>query len=325
MDLRSHQEVLDFLDTTVRDIRQRRMPIENRWLLNHHCWLGARTRWYYSDGVSEHYVPAARRAIEKFVKRCRRQLIPSQDFFEVYPWDDADVEQDRQAESIKAYCLYVLTRHMRLRSWIDEMIRSFLLYGRAIVKNTIKLVDIPIPMGRGDRTVLLTQVWPHSRVVDPFQWYTWPESATTLEEMQLMFEDVMMPYQEYRQFSERPGSRIDRIAPENLTKPEWPIKHQIRLQASGLVADPSLTATGGQRGTVAGAQFVALTEAWFRDAGQWRRAWIVWNVVGGPKVVWYQKAPYPEPPYRFAFDRQLPGEAYGTSLMSDLEPLNVWL
>lgn len=319
-------EARNHFRVAIPDIMKRRDPIENEWLLNHHCWRGIRTRFFYSDGISEHYVPAARRSIEKFVKRCRRQLIPSQDFFEVYPWDEAAPGADKEAEGVKAYVLYVLTRHMRMRAWLDQIIRSILLYGRAIVKNSPKFVDIPVqlPVNGRQRIIMLSQVWPTSRVVDPFNWYFWPESANTLDEMQVIFENVMMPFEEYRQLSERPNSPIEQIEPRELGKPQWPIRHQLRLQTSGL-SEPSLTASGGTEKGEMGSEFVQLSEVWFRKKGVWKRQWLVWNVSDGPRQVWYQRAPFPEPPYRFSLDRQLPGEGYSTSVMSDLEPLNVWL
>jgi hypothetical protein len=319
-------ETLEHLRVAILDIRKRRQPLENEWLLNHHCWRGQKTRWYF-EGTTDHFIPAARRAIERNVTRARKQLIPSQEFFEVYPWDEAAPDADVRAENVKAYLLYVLVRHMKMRAWLDQIFRTYYLYGRAIVKNQIKFVDIPVmssyPSGR-PKAATVTQVWPFSRVVDPFSFYVWPETASSLDDIALMFEDVLMPYEEYKSLSEREGSDVERITPRDLLRPVWPPKHTQRLNIAGFT-EPSITATGGDKKAEQGSEFVQLSECYLKRKAQWVRSWIVWNVANGPRQVRYGVLAYPEPPYRFSFTRTLPGEGYGTSIMSDLEPLNIWL
>jgi hypothetical protein len=319
-------ETLEHLRAAVPDIRKRRQPLENEWLLNHHCWRGQKTRWYF-EGSTDHYIPAARRAIERNVTRARKQLIPTQEFFEVYPWSEAEPDADVRAENVRAYLLYVLVRHMKMRLWLDQIFRSYYLYGRSIVKNMIKFVDLPFmsqyPSGR-PKPATSTQVWPFSRVVDPFAFYVWPETASTLDDFVLIFEDVLMPYEEYRSLSERPGSDIDEIPRGELLRAAWPPRHTQRLNIGGFV-EPSATASGGEEKAQQGSEFVQLSECYLKRKAQWVRSWIVWNVVNGPKQTRYGVLAYPEPPYRFSFARTLPGEGYGTSIMSDLEPLNVWL
>lgn len=328
-DPKTKDDVLDRLRVAIPAIRQRRLPIETGWILNHACWRAKKTHHYYTEGQSDHYIPAARHRIEKFVTRCRKQLIPTQEFFEVYPWDDA-APDGAGAERVKAYLMYILVKQMKLRSWMDQVIRSFQLYGRTIVENTIRMVDAPMMLRARDTNKVVIafeeQIWPYSRVVDPFGWFAWPETANTLDEMQIIFEDTMISYSDYMAMSNRSkdDDKIEPIKPEALGRPEWPISHQVRLQTSGL-SDPENTDRGGEQGIKAGAQFVALTKAWYKAEGRWQMAWIVWNVTPGPQIVRFRPSPYPEPPYRFSFARQLPGEGYTSSQMDDLEPLNVWL
>lgn len=322
-------EVLDWAEGFCPAVRNRRKPIEGEWLLNHSAWRGIRTRWYYSDGVSEHYIPAARRMIERYVVRGRQMLVPAPDFFEVYPTQENDPQAGLGAEHARAYLGYLLHKRTRLRSYVDMLLRTFLMYGRAVVKNTINYVETPvvIPAGPGQGTKgtmgRVNQTWPTTRTVDPFVFYVWPETVNSVDEAQVVFEDHMMPVEDYR--ARAAQGVCDALDYAGLGKPEWPIYHSVRLQESGLTDPDSTQAAIPHTKSPSGASFVALTELWFKREGTWQQAWIAWNTKGRPTVVRYQTSPYPEPPYRLSAARQLPGEHYTSSLMSDLEPQQVWL
>lgn len=315
-------QVLADLQVLIPDIRQRRLPVENEWLLNHAAWRAVKTRFYYTEGVSDHYIPAARRAVERFVTRLRAMLIPAPDFFEVYPVDELNPMQGLEAEHAKAYLAHVVYKRLKLRSFVDQLARSFLLYNRAIAKVTVQVVDQPvIDLGKVD---YIKQVWPTARVVDPFSVYVWPETATSIDEAQIIFEDNMMPYEDYVAHSE--AGVCKPIAKKDLGRPEWPRYHSQRLNVSGL-SEPTTTSEASPTTEGAkpiGSNFVALSEVWFKKAGRWKQAWIVWNETK-PRIVRYNASPYPEPPYLMTLARSLPGEHYTTGMMSDLEPLQVWL
>lgn len=321
-----NEAVLSYLQTVVPQLRDRRKHIETGWLNFHAAWLGIKTRFYYTDGTADHYIPAARRSIERFVSRARKQLIPSQEFFEVYPWDESSAEDGKSAESVRAYLLYLFVKHIRLRQWIDQILRCYLLYGRAIVKNSVRFIDQSVLTRSESNRVFVSktkQTVPFSRVVDPFNFWFWPESATSIEETQLIIEDTMMPISDYENLAR--NKEVEPLDFSKLGKPQWHYAHTQRLGQSGLTEPSTLPTQPDKQGRPRGADFIHISECWFRRDGELKQVWIAWNTESGPKIVRARAPEYPEAPYRMSIARSLPGEGYTTSMMADLEPMQVWL
>lgn len=314
------------------NVRARRQPREERWLSNHACWRGERTdRAMYESDTFKHYIPVVRRAVERAVVRGTQMLIPSPNFFEVYPGHEYDLQAGLSTDAVRAYMSYLLTNKIKIKRIASQLFRCLALYHRAIVKNTVSVIDQQVAWAGYQGRI--QEVWPACRVVDPFSFYVWPETATDMSEAVLIFEDVMLPYAEYMQYVQlgvtEPLERSD------LTSPEWP-RHLTRRLSSLGIPEPSAVASVlgpdglplGQRSGGSGVEpagtFVALTEAWFTLRGQYRvKAWLVWNATGGVRCVRLQLNPYPEPPYRMTLDRSLPGEHYTSGVMDDLEPLQL--
>ncbi len=301
-------EHLDMIQALVPSVRSRRRPLEEGWLYCHAAYRGVPTRQFYLGGTSNHYVPAARREVERAVTRSVRQVMPSQEWFEIYPWAEADVEQGREAENMRAYLLYDLIKYVGARKWVTNMFRTHYLYGRAITKTTILVT----PTG---------DVWPTTRAVDPFAFFTWPETADHRDDVQCIFEDAMYPWVEYARLAKNGICKA--LDPNDVTTPQCPTYWTSRLQSMGFT-DPTTTGAPGPKPN-SGALFVALSEVWLKTVDGWRQTWVAWNVKGGPKIVRDQASPYGEHPYRWTAARSLPGEAYGSGMMADLEPLQCWL
>src|SRR5207249_1256468 len=144
------------------------------------------------------------RAIERFTIRASQMLIPSVDFFEVMPGEGVD--GDDQAEAVRAYLAHVWTKKIHAYPFVRQLLRTYALYGRCISKSGVKVLDQAVATKGGVKMV--SQVWPSARVVDPFMWYAFPETITDCEDAQIMFEDVMMPYDLYKSFSEKPSMGV---------------------------------------------------------------------------------------------------------------------
>ena len=330
-DEETKRNIAEQLGAMCVNVRQRRQPREERWLNNHACWRGERNdRAMFHSDTFKHYIPVVRRAIERAVVRGVQMLVPSPTFFEVYPGHEYDTMQGLGADSVRAYMQFLLTNKIKIKRITGQLFRCLALYHRAIVKNTLTVTDQNVSWaGYQGR---LQEVWPHTRVVDPFAFYVWPETATDMSEAVLIFEDVMLPYAEYQQYVQL--GVTDDIPRGELTAPEWPRHLTRRLASEGLSEPSAIGVVLGPDGTTVGVRsggtvepagtFVALTEAWFTLRGQYRvMAWLVWNAQGGARCVRLQLNPYPEPPYRMTLDRSLPGEHYTSGVMDDLEPLQI--
>ena len=63
----------------IRRVQDRRKQIEAEWLLHLDAWKGKHRRQGFRGEWFNHYIPAARRSLEKFVTRVRQMLFPSPD------------------------------------------------------------------------------------------------------------------------------------------------------------------------------------------------------------------------------------------------------
>lgn len=318
------------LGDMIVDIRNRRRPWEQEQLNNHAAWRAVRieARAGYRSDLYKHYIPVARRAIERIVTRAVQTLYPQPSFFEVYPGSEFDLSAGRQADAVRAHLLYLLTARIKTRKLLTQLVRSLLIYQRAITKSAVQVVEAPVRWA--GQAGMVRQVWPTVRAVDPLALYVWPETVTDLDDAVMVFEDLMLPWDEYQRAAARGVAKP--LRREDLGAPEWPHYHITRLSHVGM-GDPSSTSgsqadePAGGRPVVAGRPqlFVSLTEVWFRSQGRWMMAWLVWNASkdreGAPLLVRIHQSPYPMPPYRLAIARPLPGEHYTSGAMDDLEQL----
>jgi len=292
----------------VKSVQDRRKQIESEWLLNLDAWKGKHRRQGFKGEWFNHYIPAARRAMEKFVTRTRQMLFPSPDYFEIFPADERNPQLGAQAEAWKNFLLWRMTR-IRIRQIVGQLIRSFGLYQRAVAKSYLDLEDVP------------GEAWPSARVVDPFMFYVWPETASSTPQIQVAFEHTMMPYSAYTRLATQ--GACDPIRSADLLKPDWPYFYVARLGQTGMTPPTDVQAGAPGMPDSDPQRMVSMTEVWRRDGADWTQIWLVWNVAAGPKCTRLQSGvPFP---YRMAVGRQLPGEHYTNGMMSDLEPLNVIL
>jgi hypothetical protein len=302
------------LGALVRDLRSRRLPIEQSWLDFHKAWRGIRTRSWFKSEVFQNFIPAMRRAIEKNVIKVSQMLLPSPEFFEVFPADELDDRAGDAAESVRAFYLYLFAKKIKIKSLVTQLVRTYELYGRAIVKTGVKIEQIA-----GVKTV-----WPSARAVDPFTIYHWPETVPSYEDAVVIAEDNLMPYETW-QSHVRAGNVINVPPVNELTEPAWPMYWGERLNISGM---PSPSNTGGgtqpqKDGEANPPKFMAITEVYFLKNDAWEMRWLLWNCADGPRIVRRYTPVTGRHPYRGAIARQLPGEAYTTGMGDDLEPLQV--
>src|SRR6185436_15458237 len=312
------QDAVRVFESMIIDVRSRRLPIDELWLRFHSAFLAQPTRQQY-NGVFTHYIPAARRALNRAVTRLVEMLTPSNAFFEVYPMDEYGEQAGVKAEAVWRYLLYLTTKKIRMGSLLRQLGRTLYLYGRCVSKFGVRLESV----GPGEPPM----VWPTLRAVDPFCFYAWPETENDLDACSMMFEDSFMPYTFYEEIADTEGSGVEKLDPAMLTSPTWPSSYTARL-ARKTFTEPSATQSGKSEGgdTVKPpVRFVEATELWTREKGQWRMRWFVWNYQGGVRIVRDAVSPFGRHPYRWAQTSTLPGEQHATSMMDDLEPMQIAL
>lgn len=327
----AYQQIAEKLSPRIMDIRNRRRPIDEEDLRTHAMHHAVRGRFFYNSDTFKHYIPMGRRAIERFVVRVVQSLIPNDQFFECYPGDELSIPAGREAAANGAYMHWLLTRKIGIRKVANQLTRSLLMYRRAILKTSVEVTDGQVSMGRIKGR--LKEVWPTARVVDPFSFYVWPETSPNLKDASLVFEDVLMPFSEYRQHVK--DGLCDELQQSDLTRPDFPYHWNQRLAVTGF-AEPSMISGDNTAPYGDGKQLskplpletdVSLSECWFWSGDKLMTCWLVWNVNNGPRAVRFKQAQYPsiESVYKMAVARPIPGELYSSTLANDIEPLQILL
>jgi hypothetical protein len=293
--------------------------MEAEWLKAHDAWIGVQTYSYY-ESEFKHFIPAFRRTIERTVSRTMSQLMPHYEFYNIFPGDETDAKADEGMIAVHRYMDWLLLDWVKIRKIVRQCIRTFYLYSRCIIKNSVRVYDIP-QLKEGRITGSIKQVWPESRAVDPFTFYVWPETATNIEDSTLCFEDIIMPYQEYEEAVKL--KLADPIVETDLKPPTYPVHVSQRLDRVGMTTPDTIP--GSRSDGVARQHFVQLSEVYFKGAGnRWIMGWLVWNIPR-PGFTRLQLSRYPKPPYRMAVARELPGQHYTPGLGQDIEPLQILL
>ena len=300
------KELQERLVSIAIETRARRIPVEREWLLVHAAWMARPVRQQFHSDMFSYYIPQLRRSIERSTTRIKKILTPDP-LFEVRPGSETDVQNSLQADAVRAYMYYLNRKRINMKRNITQLARNLLMYTMAVLKTTVEVYDV-------DGT---KEIWPRTRVVDPFQFYIYPETAIDPEDRLIVFEDHMMSWQDYE--AKAAEGLVTELKRGELVKPEWPTHHVERLSHQGL-SSPSDVRTKLPE------DFVSMTEIWFKASNKWLQCWIVWNHMFGPQMVMGPRpSVYGGYPYRDAFARPIFGQTYTHSMGHDTEPLQVWL
>ncbi len=234
--------------------------------------------------------------------------MPSADWFETLPFDEVSHEN---AERVHALMRYIYLKKIPAKRLISSLCRGLQLYNFSILHTSISIQN--------------NEMWPIQKAVDPFSFYIYPESATSIDEALLLFEDVIIPYQVYDSFvnhNDIEHSLYTALKVEDLQTPQWPYHFIERLAYRGL----SFPASAAQPATVIAERletartttseqllkqsqaFVALTKVNFRVGATWYYA-VLCNNLKQPQLVRLDEEES-LPRYRWANSRPLAGEFY---------------
>lgn len=326
LDKSSTQWLIDLFYGSLESVRSRRISIEYEWLLDYKAWQGWPSQSYtlpLPDGATHYFIPHARRVIERNVARATKLLMPQTEWFQVLPNDLISYDH---AESVQSVYKYFYEKKIKTKRLISSLTRCLYLYDFAIVSTSVKIER--------------DSVWPYHRDVDPFNFYIFPDTASTLEEAQFLFEDRIIPLQVYNSLVNRENKEQSyylELDASELRTPVWPYHLVERIAYRGLSIPSDFSqGTGNTRQlrqyeineayertknnlSAQNKSFVHLTKLYFRIASTWYLAEICNNLIE-PKVVRLDEVEN-VPMYRWASARVLPGELYLNSPMGDVRTL----
>lgn len=290
------------------EIRDRRRWVEEQWLFGHRVWNGKgyENRFRASDTSSANYnIPFVRKAIERTVVRAGKLLSPNGKQFEVRPIGDVP---DHRLANLDMFMQYVVNKRVKKKTIINQLVRCLILYNRCYLKTSV--------------CVRNRQVWPMQRVVDPFSFYLYPETAVTIDEADFVFEDFLISYEKYKTFVGM--GIVEDINVSDLTAPVWPYHLSQRLSHQGITEGDMRTVPTqvDKRKTLESmpTPFVALTEVWLTREDRLHQCYLVHNKTH-PGIVSFFESSYDEPLYRGATQRSLPNESFTNSMMDDVAEL----
>ena len=290
-------------------IRQRRRVVEETWLHSRRAWMNsAIDRQFRSTDTSpnDYNIPMGRRSLERTIVRGVKLLTPNVKWFEVSPIGSIS---DEKTANVDRFMHYVLRKRIKSRTNISQLIRSMIMYGVCYIKTSIEIVN--------------NQVWPCQRVVDPFAFYIFPETVSSITDAEVVFEDFLFSYDRYKGYVEK--GIVEDIHYDDLVKPEWPYHLIERLAYQG-ITDPTqdidiVMRSAGETLEKTSSGFLSLSELWLKRDSVLYQVYLLWNHKDGPRIVGFIKSEYTEPLYRGAIHRPLPGELYTNSMAEDIAQL----
>lgn len=315
----------DELSARITRLRDRRSWIDDRYIRNHGAWQGTKMRSFYRSDTFNHFIPALRRAVERNVIRGAQMIVPSSQFFEVYPVGETttpeDDERGDRAESVVQYLLYIFRKRIRPYSLAKQLLRSFYLFGRAIAKPGVRI----------EQEGQFEMVWPSVRVVDARSFYIFPENVGDIEQATMLVEDMYMTWESYQAAVEAGGA--DEVKREDIMAPRWPRYMLEQLSNVGMTPPSDLSSSGSEAKDtdtsgprkVPPQDFLFISEVWLRSRHSWWFVWLLHNVTDGPKIVRVSSEVSQRPKYRVAMNREMPSEQYTPTMADDIEPLQVLL
>lgn len=305
------QQLRSDLHEQIVSIRQRRISVEYQWLRAHAAWqsLNTERRFIPTDSSKAgYYLPVARRALERSIIRCVGINTPKMKWFETGSvGSDDDITMDNADKMM----WYLLRKKMRTRSNINQLTRTMFMYGLAHLKTGIRVSN--------------GIVWPTQRPVDPFMFYSYPETVSTIAEADIIFEDFMVSYEKYKTWVNQ--GLVRDIKPSELGGNDWPY-HMVQRLANRGITNPEVPVTVESVKKDLGnikVPFVNMSEQWLPREDKWYQVYHVWNLKKdghySHDIVGFFQSKYDEPTYKSAIHRGLPGETYTNSMMDDITDL----
>lgn len=324
------QELTPVLDET----RAQRLVIESEWdeiskmaQMQH----GPGRRYY---GRSDMVLPIYRRERDKLVSALSKGLFPSEDYFDV---QDRRTGDPSVAAPVKFYMQWELERNARVRAFIKPFLYNFVDFGTAVMKfwyrkelkprGVKEATGLKIPGLESISSMKKTKV--EGLAVSPRRlnyWYLYPWTAESLDEAQVVFEDIDVSA-EYLRKMERLKRYVNvEKAINNFNQSDHALRRQSALAARGLPDIPSHVSDLALSPT--------LTEVW-TFAKLPRSEYMDWEnendpvpvriVLAGDVILEARRNPFfhQQTPYVVARSNWEPGVFYGSGMGATMKALQL--
>lgn len=321
-------------------IRQRRAPLNEMWARMLRVWtLEHETQGY--AGRSNIYVPAGKKGAETLVSQLVRGTFPGDDNFnvearEVAPSTRALLQQ--QALKVKEVLKQRIERVAHVRSNAEVFYRQLVVtgnspvkiyYDRRVVKGKRRRPRLDESFGLPEDSDFVLYDGPVFKTVDASCFYAWPEDASSIDDCELIFEDMTVPVSGLMQKAREGkyylpeveamagGSRISELQQATRDK----------LQAQGFSSpQDSAKGKGWELGDITEVYFNFDPEAEER-IGESRPVPFLVTFSGNGHVLraienpWWHK----RPPYRLGRMGTQQGRLWGTGYVEAIRELNLLL
>jgi len=307
----------------ISELRRQRQPLEEEWraIGRMKMLLHDGSRRYY--GRHDSYLPVGARIFQTLTTQISRGLFPSDEYMDVM--DRASGNPER-ARPVKAYVQWELEANAQLRRRIKPVISQLVALGNTVWKRfyrrdqsvsgsmTMSSAGVPTPSFGPQRNEGLV-VAPRSI----FNFYTWPTTASCLDECTLVSEDIDVPQKEVYRLIKN-GTFLNGQAALDAPTPDTHLLQSAEVHTNlyGIPSPHYSTISGNPEGAMR-----TLTEVWtcivmpgqaylpFEDPSL---PVPVRMVLAGNVCVECRRNPFldQKPPYDFHATNQEPGMIYGT-------------
>lgn len=194
------------LGALLNHVRQRKQSLNTMWQALYRVWFMQHDQQGYV-GRSNLYLPAGRKGVETLAANLVAAAFPVDEPFSVTARAEAWEEQAPKVKGALAWAV----QQAQVRAELEAYFRSLLITGNAVVKfgwkkrqltqrkrgtNAEKFRDsslFVVEPGFVDQTTAVLDS-PTFDLVDPANFYVWPETAPSIYEAELVFEDMQLPW-----------------------------------------------------------------------------------------------------------------------------------
>ena len=319
----------------LQHIRNDRKPLSNMWTRLLKVWTLEHEAQGYR-GRSNVYVPAGKKGTETIVSQLVSGSFPGDDNFGV---DPTRPEFSKSAVHTKALLKHGVEKVARVRMQAELMFRQMSLTGNCPIKIhwDKKVLNGPTKRRRDDPSILhgapehVLFEGPVFRPIDIQSWYAFPHTAQSLDEAEIVFEDMTLSVGHLRRQAEAGFYRSEAV--EKSARGDRNEEHEAgvraKLESQGF---QGLHDTSGNSRDTPG--FVDVTEVYLdfdpdarsRDEELNPLPFVITVTSSGEvlrcsrNILWHQR-----PPYLLGRMGLLTGRLYGTGFVEAIRELQILL
>lgn len=181
---------LEFWNQTGLNAKRDRKAKEEEWLEDLRLWTCQNSDVQMYAGRSNLIIPELLNQVETSVGQFLSGLFPTDDYIGIIPVKDTDEDE---AEQIRDAVKHELDHKNNLRLKAESFQRQKVLYGTAFFKpvfeKTMKTIWVKNPKGFAEMKQVPKYQGVKVNVMDTFHTYVWPETANSMEETIMAFDE----------------------------------------------------------------------------------------------------------------------------------------